>query len=82
MPLNGIEKIFFATDFGGVCMKNKNDSIYSLNIQDIQTVATQEIDRELTDNEIENVIDLIADRIPWYDAINAAIIELIVENSK
>ena len=63
-------------------MKNKNDVIYSLNIQDIQTVATQEIDRELTDNEIESVIDLIADRIPWHDAINAAIIELIVENSK
>ncbi|MCL5612378.1 MAG: hypothetical protein M1485_07500 [Chloroflexi bacterium] len=63
-------------------MKDKNDIVYSLNIQDIQTVATQEIDRELTDNEIERVIDLIADRISWYDAINAAIIELIVENNK
>lgn len=63
-------------------MKNKEEIIYSLNIEDIQTVATQEIDRELTDNEIENILDAIAARIHWYDAIAASINELINERNK
>ncbi|MBI2759171.1 MAG: hypothetical protein HYX49_10890 [Chloroflexi bacterium] len=65
-------------------MKDKKEIIYSLNIEDIQIVAAEEIDRELNDEEIERIIglDLIADRIPWYDAIAAAISELVVENKK
>jgi hypothetical protein len=38
-------------------MEDKNDIIYSLNIEDIQTVAVQEIDRELTEDEIEKIKD-------------------------
>mgnify|MGYP001411059517 CR=1 FL=1 len=56
-------------------MKDKNDIIYSLNIEDIQTVAIQEMDRELTDDEIEKVKDLIGGKINWYDAILNSIIE-------
>lgn len=63
-------------------MKNKKEIIYSLNIEDIQTVATQEINRELTDNEIENILVLIAARIRWYDAIAESINELIIERNK
>ncbi|QTA92177.1 hypothetical protein [Desulfonema magnum] len=59
-------------------MKNKNDIIYSLNIEDIQTVAIQEFNRELTEDEIEKVRDLIGEKINWYDPIHESIIEKIV----
>ena len=58
-------------------MKDKSDIFYSLNIEDIQTVAIQEMGRELTDDEIENVKDLIGEKINWYDAILNSIIEEI-----
>jgi len=62
-------------------MKDRSEIIYSLNIEDVQTVAFEEIVRELTNEEINNLIksDAIADRIPWHDAIAAAIHELISE---
>ena len=63
-------------------MKDNNEIVYSLNIEDIQTVATQEIERELTDDEIEKIIDSIAEKIPWYDAIAESINEMIVKNNK
>ena len=63
-------------------MKDNNEIVYSLNIEDIQTVATQEIERELTDDEIEKIKDLFAEKISWYDAIAAAIDELIVRDNK
>ena len=60
-------------------MKNKNDKeiFYSLNIADIQTVSQQEIERELTREEIEKIKDSIAKRINWYDAIADVINEKI-----
>ncbi len=51
----------------------KDYVFYQLNIEDIQTVATETYGRELTQEEIKNVLDPIADRIPWYDAIENAI---------
>jgi hypothetical protein len=56
-------------------MKNKNDIIYSLKVEDIQTVA-QDIDRVLTDDEIEQVKNLIGEKINWYDAILNSIEEV------
>ena len=62
-------------------MKNRSEIFYSLNIKDIQTVAVEEIERELTDEEVDELIksNSIADRIPWHAAIAAAIYELIRE---
>ena len=57
--------------------KNKEEIIYSLNITDIQTVAEQEIERELTNNEIEKIKDSIAENIDWYGAIADSISEKI-----
>jgi len=54
-------------------MKNNNEIVYSLNVEDIQTVSIQEFDRELTDEEIEKIIDPIAENINWYEAILDAI---------
>ena len=56
-----------------------NDLFYSLNIEDIQTVAQEEIDRNLSDEEIESIKDVIASKIKWYDAISEAIQENITQ---
>jgi hypothetical protein len=58
-------------------MENKDDIIYSLNIEDIQKVALQEIDRELNENEIEQVKDSIQEKIDWYGVILDSINEKI-----
>ncbi len=49
-------------------MKN-NQLIYSLTVEDIQTVANQEIERDLLPDEIEKITDAIAEKINWYNAI-------------
>ncbi len=54
--------------------KQKDEGIfYSLNIADIQNVAQQELERNLSEIEIESIKDLIASNINWYDAIANAI---------
>lgn len=53
--------------------KNSNTIFFSLNEEDIQTVALQEIERELSKVEVENVKDLIVSNINWYSAIANAI---------
>jgi len=58
-------------------MINIYEIVYSLNIEDIQTVAIQEIDRELAEDEIEKVKGLIGEYINWHDAILHSIIEII-----
>lgn len=56
-------------------MKNpiNEEIVYSINVTDIQTVAQQEIERELTRKEIVFIEDSIAENIDWYDAIAFAI---------
>jgi hypothetical protein len=51
--------------------------IYSLNEDDIQTVALQEVERNLSSLEIERIKSSIADKLNWYDAIAEAINEEI-----
>jgi hypothetical protein len=48
----------------------------------VQNVAQQELDRDLSDAEIEKILDEIAENISWYDAIANAIQKLIVVNSE
>lgn len=47
--------------------------IYSLNIEDVQNVAEQEIERELTKKELKIVEDKVGDYIDWYGAIEMTI---------
>jgi hypothetical protein len=58
-------------------MKQQNFKkiIYSLNVEDVQNVAQQELERELSVEEINKIIDQIAEKINWYDAIADSIIE-------
>lgn len=46
---------------------------YSLNIEDIQNVAEQELERKLTEKELRLVEGKVGDYINWYEAILHAI---------
>ena len=54
-------------------MTNPEKIIYSINIEDIQTVAEQELERKLTAKELRLVEDKVGDYINWYEAILNAI---------
>ena len=47
--------------------------IYSINIEDVQNVAEEEIGRKLSKKELEIIEDKIGDYIDWYGAIDFAI---------
>ena len=47
--------------------------IYSLNIEDVQNVAEEEIGRELSEKELKIVEDKLGDYIDWYSAIDITI---------
>lgn len=59
-------------------MENRREIVYSLNIEDIQTVAVQEIGRELDEDDVDKVKDLVGEYIDWYDAILNSIMEIHV----
>ncbi|HLE26345.1 MAG TPA: hypothetical protein VI935_11975 [Thermodesulfobacteriota bacterium] len=58
-------------------MNKKSKVIYSINIEDLQTVAEQELERELTDEEIKDVEKRLGDYIDWYGAIASTLNEAI-----
>jgi len=47
--------------------------IYSINIEDVQNVAEEELGRKLSERELEIVEDKIGDYIDWYSAIDLTI---------
>ena len=57
-------------------MKTNERIIYSINVYDLQNVAAQELDRELTEEEIEFIEKRLGDYIDWFGAISSAINEL------
>ncbi|MBI5399336.1 hypothetical protein HZB07_01775 [Candidatus Saganbacteria bacterium] len=58
--------------------KYQNEKIvYSLNIEDLQTVADEVLGRELNMDEITLLEDKIGDHINWHEAIHNAIIQNI-----
>ncbi|GIK21799.1 MAG: hypothetical protein LC124_12425 [Ignavibacteriales bacterium] len=55
----------------------KKDKIfYSLHISDIQEIADQDLERELTKAELKKVIDIVPNYIKWSEAISYAFMEL------
>ncbi len=49
----------------------RNKIIYSINISDVQTVAEQELERNLTQEELKLVVEATQsdDYFGWYDGI-------------
>jgi|CXWL01.1.fsa_nt_gi hypothetical protein len=58
--------------------KKKAELIYYINEVDIQEVANQEIERDLSFEEIEMIRNRIAEKIDWYSIIAESIDELIL----
>ena len=56
---------------------NNQEIICSINIEDLQTVAGEEIGRELNREEIKAISDLVWEIIKWYDSIADSIHELL-----
>ncbi|MFZ3090080.1 MAG: hypothetical protein WA240_05575 [Nitrospirota bacterium] len=46
--------------------------IYSINIEDVQNVAEEELGRKLAEKELKIIEDKIGDYIDWYGAIDMA----------
>ena len=46
--------------------------VYYMNVEDVQTVADECLNRPLSDDEIEMIEDAIAERVDWFGAIEGA----------
>lgn len=57
-------------------MDPRDRIIYSINVEDVQNVAEQELERELSDEEIKIVEDRLVDYIDWYGSIALVLGEL------
>lgn len=55
----------------------KDEIIYLLQEKDIQEVALQELERKLSEEEIQKIVPLIEVKIDWYDIIACSINEVI-----
>ena len=47
--------------------------VYSINYEDLQTYANQELGRAFSGNELALIENKIGDYINWYEAIDAAV---------
>jgi len=57
----------------------KDKIIYLLQEKDIQEVALQELERKLSEEEIQQILPLIEVKIDWYDIIASSIDEVILK---
>jgi hypothetical protein len=60
-------------------MDHPDKIIYSISIEDVQTVAGKELNRKLTYEELSLVRDRLAEHINWYHAILFAIRDMSPE---
>jgi hypothetical protein len=61
----------------------KNDGndriVYSINVDDIQEVAQQILERDLTKKEVILVEESIGDHLDWFQAVENSILEHITK---
>jgi hypothetical protein len=63
-----------------MCVKenmNDNEIIYGINVEDVQKVANDVLERDLTDKEITLIENSVGNHIDWFQAIENAIQEQI-----
>lgn len=58
---------------------DKSEIIYYLTTEDIQTVANDEFERDLSVEEIEKVTEAIHINLPWYEIISRSISDSIIK---
>ncbi len=54
----------------------RNKKVYWIDINDVQEVALQDLDRELNEEEMKKVINRMGDYINWADGISLAFDDL------
>lgn len=54
---------------------SNNKIVYSLNVEDVQTVAMDTLHRKLSEEEIQAIETSIANNIEWHEVIQRAIID-------
>ena len=52
---------------------DRDQVLYSLNVQDVQDIAREELERELTPEELLEVENKLGDYIDWSEAIRLAL---------
>jgi len=55
-------------------MKDGNRIVYSINVDDIQAVAQDELGRRLTKGELARIEENLGDYVDWHNAIANAIL--------
>lgn len=63
-------------------MKKSKRIVYALSVQDIQDVAQQTLERDLTDKEIAVVENHVEEYVNWFDAIELAINRHVVKDDE
>ncbi len=58
---------------------NKDKIIYSINIEDVQNVANEKLNRDLNEDELRLLEDKLGDYIDWFGAISDTISDVIDE---
>jgi hypothetical protein len=58
---------------------DENEVIYYLTMADLQRVSNESLNRNLTKDEIEKVIEKLPDYISWYESIDYAIREVFAK---
>jgi len=61
-------------------MINNEKIVYSINVKDLQTVAKDELSRELSPREVEIIEEKIGDYFDWHGAIAAAIEDCVQDS--
>ena len=56
---------------------SNSDLVYSINVEDLQLIAEEQLDRNLTNEEVGEVDKILGDYIGWYNAIESAIRKII-----
>jgi hypothetical protein len=59
---------------------NNEQTIYRLQIEDVQNVAREVFGRELTEAELEKVEENLGDYINWFDLIEMTIENHVINN--
>lgn len=82
MRFVGTEKTFFINKAcEDMCMKSNRgeEIIYSINVNDLQEVSNDVLERRLTKREIASVEKCVGNYIDWFQAIEHAIRENVRE---
>lgn len=58
-------------------MQDNERIVYSINIEDIQNVANEELNRDLTEGELKKVEEKLGEYFDWYGTIACCINEII-----